>query len=89
MGQYVIREEGKNGSVQILEDRIIRTQKKRLGKDDVQTIPIKAVTAVSYDRKTLGTNGVKLTVGSVNYEWKVKNAEEMVDELNAKIYGTT
>ncbi|HJR97808.1 MAG TPA: hypothetical protein VJ979_07875 [Actinomycetota bacterium] len=87
MSEFVIREEGRNGKVEILDDRIVRTRSKRMGKDDVQTIPIKAVTGVSHDRKTLGTDEVKLTVGSVTYEWKVKNAEEMVTELHAKVYG--
>jgi len=88
MGEYVIREEGKNGVVEILDDRIVRTRKKKLGKDDVQTIPIKAVTGVKHDRKTLGTDQVELTVGSITYEWKVKDAEAMVAELHGKIYGT-
>jgi hypothetical protein len=83
----MVREEGKNGRVEILEDRIVRTRKKAIGKDDVQTIPIKAVTGVAHDRKTLGTDEVKLTVGSVTYDWKVKDAEAMVAELHEKIYG--
>jgi hypothetical protein len=87
MGAYEIREEGKNGTVEILEDRIVRTRKKLIGKDDVQTIPIKAVTGVSHDRKTLGTDEVKLVCGSVTYEWKVKHAEQMVAELHSRIYG--
>jgi hypothetical protein len=63
MGTYAIK--GKNGTVEVLEDRIVRTRKKLVGKDDVQTIPVKAVTAVSHDRKTLGTDEVKPTVGAV------------------------
>lgn len=54
MSSYMVREDGKNGTVEILDDRIIRTRKKRLGKDDTQTIPLKAISAVSHDRKTLG-----------------------------------
>lgn len=89
MSEYMIREDGKNGTVEILDDRIVRTRKKRMGKDDVQTIPIKAITAVAHDRKTLGTDEVKLTIGSVSYEWKVKDAERMVAELHAKMYSET
>jgi hypothetical protein len=89
MTQYMVREEGKNGLVEIFDDRIVRTRKKRIGKDDVQTIPIKAVTGVAHDRKTVGTDQVKLTIGSVTYEWKVKNAEQMVHELHTKIYGVS
>jgi Short C-terminal domain len=87
MSEYLVREEGKNGRVEIFEDRIVRTRKKTIGKDDVQTIPIPAVTGVSHDRKSLGTDEVKLTVGSVTYEWKVKNAEAMVAELHSKMFG--
>lgn len=89
MAVYMIREEGKNGKVEVLEDRLIRTRSKLIGKDDVQTIPIKAITAVSHDRKTLGTDEVKLTVGSVSYEWKVRNAEEMVAELHSKMFASS
>jgi hypothetical protein len=86
VAEYLVREEGKNGKVEIFEDRIVRTRKKTMGKDDIQTIPIAAVTGVSHDRKTLGTDEVKLTVGSVTYEWKVKNAEQMVAELHSKMF---
>jgi hypothetical protein len=86
VAEYMVKEEGKNGKVEVFDDRIVRTRKKTLGKDDVQTIPFKAVTGVSHDRKTLGSDGVKLIVGSVTYEWKVKNAEAMVAELHTKMF---
>lgn len=88
MGEYTIREEGRNGTVEVFADRIVRTRKKHLGKDDVQTIPMKAVTAVSHDRKTLGADEVKVQVGSVSYEWKAKDAERLVAELHQHLYGT-
>jgi hypothetical protein len=86
VAEYLVREEGKNGKVEVFDDRIVRTRKKTIGKDDVQTIPIPAVTGVSHDRKALGTDEVKLIVGSVIYEWKVKNAEAMVAELHSKMF---
>jgi hypothetical protein len=49
MGRYEPRR-GRNGTVEILDDRIVRTRKKLMGQDDVRTIPIKAVTGVSHDR---------------------------------------
>ena len=87
MSTYRIREDGKNGTVEVLDDRIVRTRKKTIGKDDIQTFPMKAVTSVSHDRKTLGTDEVKVQFGSVSYEWKVKNAEALVAELHSKLYG--
>ena len=86
MGKYMIREQGKNGSVEILEDRIIRERKKTLGKTDIQTIPLRSVTGVHHDRKTLGTDEVRLDVGTVSYEWKVKQAEQMVAELHEQLF---
>jgi len=83
---FMIREDGKNGSVEIFADRIVRTRKKRVGKDDVQTIPIKMVTGVHHDRKTLGTDLVKLDVGSVSYEWKVSAAERMVAAVHQRMF---
>jgi hypothetical protein len=86
VAEYMIREDGKNGTVAVFDDRIVRTRKKRVGKDDVQTFPIKSISAVSHDRKTLGTDEVKIQIGSVSYEWKVKNAEEMVAEIHSKMF---
>ena len=42
MPKFQIRENGKNGSVEVLDDRIIRIRKKFVGKKDIQTIPVKA-----------------------------------------------
>lgn len=86
MAQYMIREDGKNGSVEVFDDRIVRTNKKRIGKDDVQTFPLKAITGISHNRKTLGTDEVKIQFGSVSYEWKVKDAESMVAEIHSKMF---
>lgn len=88
MGTYAIREEGKNGSVEIQKDRIVRTRKKHVGKDDIQTIPIAAITGVSHDRKTVGTDQVHLQVGSVTYQWKVSSAERMVAELHDRMFSS-
>ena len=77
---------GNSSTVEIAEGRIIRTRKKTMGKDDIQTIPVKANTAVSHDRKTLDTDIVHLTVGAVSYEWKVADAEKMVADLHSQMY---
>ena len=86
MAKYMIREGGKNGTVEILDDRLVRERKKRIGKTDVQTIPLRSVTGVHHDRKAIGSDFVRLDVGAVSYEWKVKDAEEMVAELHSKIF---
>ena len=86
MAEYTVREEGKNGTVEVLPDRIVRTFKKLIGKDDVNTIPIKAVTSIHHDRKTLGTDLVRIQVGTVTYEWKVKDAEQMVAEVQKAMF---
>ena len=83
---YAIKEDGKNGTVEVLNDRIIRTRKKHLGKDDIQTFPIRAINGIRHDRKTLGTDQVTITFGSVSYEWKVSNAERFVADVQSKMY---
>ena len=84
--EFMIREDGKNGTVTIFADRLVRTRKKFAGKDDVQTIPVKSISGVHHDRKTLGTDLVKLDVGSVSYEWKVSNGERMVAALHSRMF---
>jgi hypothetical protein len=83
---FKIREDGKNGTVEIQADRIIRTRKKTMGKDDIQTIPIKSISGIHHDRKSLGTDLVKLDVGSVSYEWKVSDAERMVAAVHSRMF---
>ena len=85
--RYMIREEGKNGEVEIWPDRIVRLRKKAFGKTDTQMIPVRNITAVHHDRRTLGTDEVQLQAGVVTYAWRVKNAEEMVAELHERMMG--
>ncbi len=87
-GTYAIREDGKNGTVQVFADRLVRTRKRVMGKDDVQTFPLKAITGVNHDRKILGTDLVRITFGSVSHEWKVSDAERFVAEVQSQMFGT-
>ena len=87
MAEFMVREDGKNGTVAVHDDRIVRTFKKRIGKDDINTIPVKAITSIHHDRKTIGTDIVHLQVGSaVTYEWKIKNAEQMVTAVQQAMF---
>ena len=79
---YRIREKGKNGTLEITSDFLIRTIKKRLGKDDRETIPIRAISSVRHDRKQMKTDDVQVVTSGQVWEWKVKNAEKFVAELN-------
>lgn len=38
-----------------------------------------------HDRKTLGTDVVRVQVGSVGHEWKVKDADGFVAALNGAV----
>jgi hypothetical protein len=85
MTLYAIREDGKTGRVEVLADRIIRTRKKLVGKDDVQVIDLVGMASGAEGVAITGhTDEVKLTVGSISYEWKVENAEEMLADLRAR-----
>lgn len=86
MTTYTVKEEGKNGKVEVLPDRIVRTVSKRIGRDDTQTIPLRAVTAIRHDRRTMGSDRVTLDAGTSSYEWKVARAEEMVAEVQGFLF---
>lgn len=82
---FKIRESGKNGTVEIFDNRLERTIKNRFGKDDQQMIPLRNVTSVSQDRKMFGADSVRVVVGIETYEWNMVNAEEFVKTVNEKL----
>ena len=57
-----------------------------MGKDEIQTIPIKSITGVHHDRKIMGADLVKLDIGSVSYEWKLAGAEQMVAAIHSRMF---
>lgn len=85
-GEYSIFEDGKNGTVHFEPQRLVRRVKKLVGKDDVQTIPIRAITAVSIDRKMVGKPVVTLTTSGDRYEWKMAKGEEFKAQLDNAMY---
>ena len=85
MATYKIHESGRNGTVEVLDDRIVRTLRKRLGRDDTQTIPMRAVVAVHHARRA-GRDKVRLDTSGQSYEWKVSNGSQLVEDLNAKMF---
>ena len=52
----------------------------------MQTCPISSISAVSHDRKMIGSDLVRIQFGSISYEWKVGNAEALVSEIHAKMF---
>ena len=82
--EFTIRESGKNETVKVSDDRIERTVKNRITKNDHQMIPLRIVTSVHQDRKTVRTDKARVVVGIETYEWKVKNAEKFVRAVKEK-----
>lgn len=85
--KFKIRESGKNGEVEVFPDRLVRTVKHRVTKNDVQVIPMKAITSIHHERK-VRTDKVLLQVGVITYEWKVKGAHRFVNLVNQAIFDT-
>jgi len=76
MGTYVVREDGKNGSVEVTPTMIVRTIKKRLGRDDQEMIPMKAISSARHDRKRVGTDVVTLHTSGKVFEWKIAKSDQ-------------
>ena len=83
--KYQIRESGKNGSVQIQADHLLRILKKHVGANDRQIIPLKGISSVQQDRKRLKTDDVTVITSGATFTWKVSKAEKFVEELNRAI----
>jgi len=52
----------------------------------MQTIPLRAITSVSSDRR-LGKTIVTLVTSGQTFKWKVSRGEEFEAELNEAMYG--
>ncbi len=84
MSKYVIRESGRNGSVEVSPKMVERTLKRTFGKDDIELIPISQITYVKHDRKTMGSDKVILQTQVNSFEWKIKKSKkalQMVEEI--------
>lgn len=85
--EWMVREDGRNGTL-VLDDRaLVRIFRRRLGKDDVLTIPLRSIGSVHHDRRSLGTDVVTVTAGHTSHSWKVKGADAFVAQLNESILG--
>lgn len=78
---HKIKEDGRNGTVEVQGDRIVRTIKKMVGRDDTQTIPVKSVHEVKVDRRLGRSDVVTLRTSVASYEWKTSEAEALAEEI--------
>ena len=81
MKRHTIKESGKNGTVHFEGLVLVRTIRKTLGRDDVQTIPLRSISSTHLNRRTLGADIVTITVGPLSYEWKSSTADEIAAHI--------
>lgn len=68
-GLYRVRENGRNGTVEIQGNVIVRTFRKTIGKNDVQVIPVSSVSHVDLDRRSVRTDTLTVYVGN-HWTWE-------------------
>ena len=88
---YTIREKGRNGSLEITSDSLVRVihekeppnfWTKRRVHDKHKVIPLESVTHVMYRPNRLRTDVVTISTPDKTWKWKVVHAAEFVTELN-------
>ena len=86
MGKFTVKEDGNNGSVEVNADEIVRTHKRRLGRDDKVRIPMRTVSSVDHDSQLGGDVVTVKTPGAV-YAWKLSDdeAKQLTAEIKAYI----
>lgn len=85
MAKYEIREDGPNGSVEVEPHKIVRTYKKRLGRDGKLEIAMHDVSSVHLHRRA-GADEVVVKARDAEYKWKIAgdgNAKRLVEEIKA------
>lgn len=91
---YAIREKGRNGSLEIRSDSLIRTihdkeppnfWTKRRRREGRQAIPLAAITSVKHSPNRLRTDTVTVSAQGQVWKWKVSHAAEFIAELNSSL----
>lgn len=82
---FEIKEEGRNGSVEIDGNTIVRRFTKTLGNDDIQQIPLSGVTGVEVDNRPMRSDMLTLHVNQQSYIWKMPDAQAFADEIMAHL----
>lgn len=78
---FTVREEGRNGTVQLQGTRIVRTFRRTIGRDDTQTILVNRISHLELDRRRMGADIVHVHVGPHHYVWKTVQAEALHDSI--------
>ena len=82
---HTIKEDGKNGTIEVTPKGLRRVIKKLVGKNDEQFFPWTAISHTHLNRKMVGANVLTVYVGPRTYEWKCSTAEALADAINQNI----
>ena len=81
---HIIKEDGKNGTIEVTPKGLRRVIKKLIGKNE-QFFPWTAISHTHLTRKMVGANVLTVYVGPHTYEWKCSSAEALAEEINQNI----
>lgn len=91
---YAIREKGRNGSLEVTQDLLVRTihdkeppnfWTRRRRREGREVIPIRTITDVRHHPSRFRTDTVSVSAQGRVWKWKVSHAGEFVAALNDSV----
>ena len=83
--QFTIKENGKNGSIEVSETGLTRKDKKLIGRDNTTFINYSRINSVTHVSKMIGADNVEVVVGGDVYVWKCADASKLATLINDKL----
>ena len=80
--KFTIKEEGKNGSVEVTDTGLTRRAKKLIGRDDTMFINYDRINSVTHISKMIGADLIEVIVGGEVYLWKCAEAGKLARIIN-------
>ena len=79
---FKIKNNGKNGSIDITPTGLTYTDKQWLGRPDTSFISFDRVNSVTHCSRFIRADAVRLDVGGAVFTWKCKQASKLTDMIN-------
>lgn len=84
--EFMISEEGRNGSIVFTTTGLERMIKKSFGRNDREFIPYQSIGSVAHNRKSMGLDRVAVRLAGNEIEWKILgDAETFVNTLQSAL----
>lgn len=82
--KFKVKEDGKNGTVEVADQGVTYTDKKLIGRDNVTWYKYNRIEYVTLISRMIGSDIAEISVGGTVCQWKTSNAKKLVAMINER-----